>query len=149
MLARDQAVLTLLYACGLRISEALALTPKQADGPVLSITGKGNKTRIVPVLPAARQAIADYLKLCPMALSPALSPHEPIPGCEGRSSQRPQRPAPDRAAARALGLPDTTASPHALRHSFATHLLGNGADLRVIQELLAMPASPPRRSIPT
>ena len=68
VLARDQAVLTLLYACGLRISEALGLTPAQAAGDVLTILGKGNKTRIVPILPAARAAIALYLELCPMAL---------------------------------------------------------------------------------
>ncbi len=132
VLARDQAVLTLLYACGLRISEALALTPKQADGPVLSITGKGNKTRIVPVLPAARQAIADYLKLCPMALSP----HEPMfRGVKGGPLNARNVQLLIERLRGALGLPDT-ASPHALRHSFATHLLGNGADLRVIQELL-------------
>jgi integrase/recombinase XerC len=132
VLARDQAVLTLLYACGLRISEALNLTTAQAEARTLSITGKGNKTRLVPLLPAARDAIALYRDLCPFALSP----REPM--------FRGQKGGPLNARniqlliARlrgALGLPET-ATPHALRHSFATHLLANGADLRVIQELL-------------
>ncbi|PZF75289.1 recombinase XerC [Aestuariivirga litoralis] len=132
VLARDQAVLTLLYACGLRISEALSLTTAQVEQPTLTITGKGNKTRLVPLLPAARQAVALYRELCPFAMKP----NEPM--------FRGQKGGPLNARniqlliARlrgALGLPDT-ATPHALRHSFATHLLANGADLRVIQELL-------------
>ena len=132
VLARDQAVLTLLYACGLRISEALSLTPEQAKSDVLRITGKGNKTRIVPVIPAARAAMAGYLDLCPFALA------------AGQPMFRGEKGGPLNArniqllVARlrgALGLSDR-ATPHALRHSFATHLLSNGADLRVIQELL-------------
>jgi len=132
VLARDQAVLTLLYACGLRISEALSLTAAQADQPVLTITGKGNKTRLVPLLPVARQAMALYRALCPFALSPREPMFRGLKGgpLNARNIQL--------LIARlrgALGLPET-ATPHALRHSFATHLLANGADLRVIQELL-------------
>ena len=132
ILARDQAVLMLLYGCGLRISEALSLTPSQADAAVLSITGKGNKTRLVPMLPAARAAIAQYLALCPLALKPREPMFRGLKGgpLNARNIQL--------LIARlrgALGLPDT-ATPHALRHSFATHLLASGADLRVIQELL-------------
>ena len=132
VLARDQAVLTLLYGCGLRISEALNLTTAQADGPTLSITGKGNKTRLVPLLPVARQSLALYRELCPFALSPKEPMFRGVKGgpLNARNIQL--------LVARlrgALGLAET-ATPHALRHSFATHLLANGADLRVIQELL-------------
>ncbi|WP_373502581.1 tyrosine recombinase XerC [Aestuariivirga sp.] len=132
VLARDQAVLTLLYACGLRISEALGLTPAQAAGDVLTILGKGNKTRIVPILPAARAAISLYLELCPMALNPQQPMFRGVKG--GVLNARNMQLLIERLRG-ALGLPDT-ATPHALRHSFATHLLANGADLRVIQELL-------------
>ena len=130
--SRDQAVLTLLYGCGLRISEALGLTPRQAEDPVLSITGKGNKTRLVPLLPVAKAAMAQYRELCPFALSPSEPMFRGVKGgpLNARNIQL--------LIARlrgALGLPET-ATPHALRHSFATHLLANGADLRVIQELL-------------
>lgn len=132
VLARDQAVLTLLYACGLRISEALSLTARQADAPVLSITGKGNKTRIVPLLPAAREALALYRKLCPFAVPP----HQPMfRGLKGGPLNARNIQLLIARLRGALGLPET-ATPHALRHSFATHLLANGADLRVIQELL-------------
>lgn len=132
VLARDQAVLTLLYGCGLRISEALTLTAKQAEAPVLSITGKGNKTRLVPLLPVAREAITLYRSLCPLAVPPGEPMFRGVKGgpLNARNIQL--------LVARlrgALGLPET-ATPHALRHSFATHLLANGADLRVIQELL-------------
>ena len=132
VLARDEAVLTLLYGCGLRISEALGLTRAEVDQPVLTITGKGNKTRIVPVLPVARAAVALYLDLCPFVLSPREPMFRGVKGgpLNARTIQL--------LVARlrgALGLPET-ATPHALRHSFATHLLANGADLRVIQELL-------------
>lgn len=130
--ARDQAVLILLYGCGLRISEALSLTPPDVTGDVLTITGKGNKTRIVPLLPIARQAVQSYLALCPLALPAGQPLFRGVKGgpLNARNIQL--------LIARlrgALGLPDT-ATPHALRHSFASHLLGNGADLRVIQELM-------------
>jgi integrase/recombinase XerC len=132
VLARDQAVLTLLYACGLRISEALSLTRAEVDQPVLTVTGKGNKTRLVPLLPVAKAAVALYLGLCPFALPPREPMFRGVKGgpLNARNIQL--------LIARlrgALGLPET-ATPHALRHSFATHLLANGADLRVIQELL-------------
>jgi integrase/recombinase XerC len=132
ILARDQAVLTLLYACGLRISEALLLTPQQADTEVLRVTGKGNKVRLVPLLPVARAAIGQYLALCPFALAA----HEPMfRGVRGGPLNARITQALIARLRGALGLPET-ATPHALRHSFATHLLANGADLRVIQELL-------------
>lgn len=132
--ARDAAVLTLLYGCGLRISEALSLTRNDLprDGETLRITGKGGKTRIVPLLPVATRAIEDYLKLCPCA--PAMD----APMFRGARGG-PLQPAIVQKAMRALrsslDLPDT-ATPHALRHSFATHLLAGGGDLRTIQELL-------------
>lgn len=126
-------MVTLLYGCGLRISEALSLT--RADHPlpeVLRIHGKGDKVRIVPVLPAARAAVTDYIKHCPYDVAPdgplflglrggALNPRQIQKTMEQSRLQ--------------LGLP-ATATPHALRHSFATHLLEAGGDLRSIQELL-------------
>ncbi len=130
---RDVAVLTLLYGCGLRISEALGLKRSEApQGDIIMITGKGQKQRMVPVLPAVRAAIADYLAACPYALS-ADGPL--FVGARGgplspRLVQRQME-----VLRGALGLPET-ATPHALRHSFATHLLGAGGDLRAIQELL-------------
>lgn len=133
--ARDAAVLTLLYGAGLRISEALGLTRREA--PVgacdaLRVTGKGNKVRIVPVLPAAVRAVERYLALCPLPL-PADGPL--FLGVKGGAlSPRVIQLAVERMRG-ALGLP-ATATPHALRHSFATHLLGRGGDLRAIQELL-------------
>lgn len=132
VLARDCAVMTLLYACGLRISEALSLTPAQAEGTILTVTGKSNKTRIVPLLPAAQAAIAQYRQLCPFAIAP----HQPMfRGIKGGPLNARNIQLLVERLRGALGLPQT-ATPHALRHSFATHLLGNGADLRVIQELL-------------
>jgi integrase/recombinase XerC len=130
--ARDAAVLTLLYGCGLRISEALGLTVKQAQAEMLSITGKGGKTRIVPVLPAARAAIARYADLCPFPIKPDGPLFRGVKG--GPLNARNIQLLIERLRG-ALGLPET-ATPHALRHSFATHLLSNGADLRTIQELL-------------
>ena len=131
--ARDAAVLTLLYGCGLRISEALSL--KRSDAPLgdaIRITGKGGKTRIVPLLPAVREAVDEYLRLQPFVLAPA----EPLFRAPrgGHLSPRHVQATVQRLRGR-LGLPDR-ATPHALRHSFATHLLGAGADLRSIQELL-------------
>jgi len=131
--ARDQAVLTLLYGCGLRISEALSL--KRSDAPVpesLRITGKGSKTRLVPVLPAVREAIDAYVAEAPFVLGP----DEPLFRAKrgGPLSPRHVQATVQNLRGR-LGLP-ASATPHALRHSFATHLLGAGADLRSIQELL-------------
>ena len=131
--ARDSAVLTLLWGCGLRISEALGLTGADAPLPdVLRILGKGGKERIVPVLPAARAAVDAYVALCPHPVTPeaplfrgvrggALNPRT-ISGVMARARQQ-------------LGLP-SSATPHAMRHSFATHLLAAGGDLRAIQDLL-------------
>ncbi len=130
---RDVAVLTLLYGCGLRISEALGLKRSEApQGDIITITGKGQKQRIVPVLPVVRRGIADYLAACPYAL---LADGPLFVGARGgplspRLVQRQME-----ILRGALGLPET-ATPHALRHSFATHLLGAGGDLRAIQELL-------------
>jgi integrase/recombinase XerC len=133
--ARDAAVVTLLYGCGLRISEALSL--RVADHPlpeVLRIRGKGGKERLVPVLPAAREAVAQYVRLCPMPLS-----SEPGAALFRGARGGPLNPrliaAAMEQARQALGLP-ATATPHAMRHSFATHLLAAGGDLRTIQELL-------------
>jgi len=135
VLARDTAVLALLYGSGLRISEALGL--KRKDAPIkgrdmLRVTGKGEKTRVVPVLPVVREAIERYLALLP------IKPGSEDPLFVGARGKRlsPRIIQLRIAGARAaLGLP-ATATPHALRHSFATHLLGAGADLRAIQELL-------------
>ena len=131
--ARDAAVITLLYGCGLRISEALGLTGAAAPLPeVLRIRGKGGKERLVPVLPAAREAVDQYLRLCPYVVG-ADTPL--FRGARG-GALNPRMVARAMELARmSLGLP-ATATPHALRHSFATHLLGAGGDLRAIQELL-------------
>ncbi|CAM5348344.1 integrase/recombinase XerC [Aquamicrobium terrae] len=133
--ARNAAVLTLLYGCGLRISEALGLDSADlasADETVLRITGKGGKTRLVPVLPVAFRAVAEYRRLCPYHLGAG----EPLfRGARG-GALNPAIVQREMAKLRsALNLPET-ATPHALRHSFATHLLGRGGDLRTIQELL-------------
>jgi integrase/recombinase XerC len=130
---RDIALLTLLYGCGLRLAEALGLKRSEAPrGDLVTITGKGRKQRLVPVLPAVREAIADYLAACPYPLA-ADGPL--FVGARGgplnpRVVQRQMQ-----TLRGMLGLPET-ATPHALRHSFATHLLGGGGDLRAIQELL-------------
>jgi integrase/recombinase XerC len=130
--ARDRAVLMLLYACGLRIAEALSLTPQQFTREPLVIKGKGGKERMVPLLETAREAVEHYRKLCPFDVAAG----EPLfRGAKGGPlSPRIVQIEMERMRG-ALGLPDT-ATPHALRHSFASHLLGNGADLRAIQELL-------------
>ncbi len=131
--ARDVAVVTLLYGCGLRISEALSLSG--ADAPLakaLRVVGKGNKERVVPVLPAARAAVDRYLELCPHPQSKNEALFRGVRG--GPLNPKAVQGVMARARAQ-LGLP-ATATPHALRHSFATHLLTAGGDLRAIQELL-------------
>ena len=133
--ARNAAVLTLLYGCGLRISEALALTGEDFGDRAqrsLRVKGKGGKTRIVPLLVAAHQAVAEYRRLCPF--------HIPADGtlflgARGGHLQPAIIQREMKKLRSALNLPET-ATPHALRHSFATHLLGRGGDLRAIQELL-------------
>ena len=131
--ARDLAVVMLMYGCGLRVSEALSLTGRQADpGVMLRIRGKGGRERLVPVVPAAAEAVRRYARLCPYDL-PADGPlFRATRG--GALGQRHVARVMERLRMQ-LGLP-ATATPHALRHSFATHLLGAGGDLRVIQELL-------------
>ncbi len=130
---RDAAVLTLLYGCGLRISEALSLKVEDAPLPaVLRITGKGSKTRLAPVLPAVGAAVEAYRAACPYPLAKG----EPLFRASRGGALSPRHVQASMARLRgALGLSDR-ATPHALRHSFATHLLGAGADLRSIQELL-------------
>jgi integrase/recombinase XerC len=130
--ARDKAILTLLYACGLRISEALALTESQLRHSPMTIIGKGGKGRLVPLLPEVKTLIEAYVDLCPFPLKPS----EPLfRGAKGGVlSPRIVQLSMQRLRS-ALNLPDT-ATPHAMRHSFASHLLGNGANLRVIQDLL-------------
>ncbi len=131
--ARDVAVVTLLYGCGLRISEALSLTGADAPLPAtLRIMGKGGKERIVPVIPAAREAVTRYLKLCPHPQADDAPLFRGVRG--GRLNPRAIQGAMAKARMQ-LGLP-STATPHAMRHSFATHLLTAGGDLRAIQELL-------------
>jgi integrase/recombinase XerC len=133
ILTRDAAVLALLYGSGLRIAEALGLTRADIAGrDVITVTGKGNKARMVPVLPQVAQLIADYVAQCPYDL-PDEGPL--FVGAKGGPlSPRIIQLAMERLRG-ALGLPDS-ATPHALRHSFATHLLSRGGDLRAIQELL-------------
>ena len=136
ILARDAAVMALLYGSGLRISEALGLTrrevPRPGEGDVLIVTGKGNKTRMVPVLQNVLMLIHDYVAVCPHQLNPAGPIFVGARG--GPLSPRIIQLTMERLRG-ALGLPDS-ATPHALRHSFATHLLSRGGDLRAIQELL-------------
>lgn len=131
---RDAAVLTLLYGCGLRISEALDLTPEDVrpGATSLRITGKGSNTRLVPLLPVVIEAVEKYRALCPYHLEAGMPLFRGArggklqPGIIQRGMQKLRS---------AFGLPDS-ATPHALRHSFATHLLAGGGDLRTIQELL-------------
>ena len=135
VLARDAAVLALCYGAGLRISEALSIT--RADAPAgtvetITVVGKGRKTRVAPVIPPVRKAVDDYLTLCPYLLK---SDGPLFVGAKGGPlSPRIVQLAMERMRG-ALGLPDS-ATPHALRHSFATHLLARGGDLRTIQDLL-------------
>jgi integrase/recombinase XerC len=135
ILARDAAVLSLLYGCGLRISEALSLTmdqvPRKANDS-LRITGKGQKIRMVPVIAPVKAAIDHYLALCPFAMEAGTPLFRGARG--GPLNPRLIQRAVEQMRG-ALGLPDS-ATPHALRHSFATHLLSRGGDLRAIQELL-------------
>ncbi|HEY6661769.1 MAG TPA: tyrosine recombinase XerC [Sphingomicrobium sp.] len=131
--ARDLAILLLLYGAGLRVAEALSLTGRVLPiGSTLRVTGKRSKTRIVPIVPAVREAIESYVRECPY---PRSGDAPLFVGARGGQLN------PDlvrrvvAAARRRLGLPDSV-TPHALRHSFATHLLARGADLRALQELL-------------
>jgi integrase/recombinase XerC len=127
--ARDAAVLALLYGCGLRISEALGVKRAEFDGrDVLTVTGKGRKQRMVPLIAPVQRLVADYIALCPFDL-PADGPL--FVGAKGG----PLSPRLVQLAMARLGL-GASATPHALRHSFATHLLAGGGDLRAIQELL-------------
>ena len=133
--ARDQAVLLLLYGAGLRISEALSLARRDAPLPprdIVRVNGKGGKQRIVPVLPVIQRAVERYVERCPWPLPPDGPLFAGARG--GPLSPRILQLLMERMRT-GLGLPET-ATPHALRHSFATHLLGAGADLRSIQELL-------------
>ncbi len=131
--ARDAALMTLLYGAGLRISEALSLKWSEAPlGETLRIKGKGAKTRIVPVVPAARESISQYIELCPYG-GEADDPLFFSTRGKVLSPRLAQRTMAQLRAA--LGLPDS-ATPHAMRHAFATHLLSAGGDLRAIQELL-------------
>ncbi len=136
VLARDAAVLALLYGSGLRISEALGLKikdiPAPGRGDTITVIGKGSKTRMVPVLLPVLQLIADYFAICPFERSPDAPAFVGAKG--GPLSPRIIQLA-MAGLRRALNLPET-ATPHALRHSFATHLLARGGDLRSIQELL-------------
>ncbi|AKK20409.1 tyrosine recombinase XerC [Candidatus Liberibacter africanus] len=132
--ARNSAILHLLYGCGLRISEALSLTPKNIieDQSILRIQGKGNKTRVVPLLPAVKESIIKYRNLCPFSLDMQLPLFRGTrggflnPGVFQRYIRQLRQ---------ILSLPLRT-TPHTLRHSFATHLLSNGGDLRSIQSIL-------------
>jgi integrase/recombinase XerC len=131
--ARDRAVLLLMYGAGLRIAEALSLTAADLPpGETLLVTGKGGKQRVVPLIPLVREAVTDYARQCPWPLGgrdPLFRGAKGGPLSQGMVQKAMAR------ARIALGLP-ATATPHALRHSFATHLLGAGADLRSLQELL-------------
>lgn len=131
--ARDLAVVTLLYGCGLRISEALGLQGRVLPlGDSLRILGKGGKERIVPVIGAARQAVDRYVSLCPHQMEPDQPVFRGVRG--GGLNPRQIQQVMEKARMQ-LGLP-ASATPHAMRHSFATHLLNAGGDLRAIQELL-------------
>lgn len=131
--ARDLAILLLLYGAGLRVAEALSLTARALPiGATLRVTGKRSKTRIVPIVPAIREAIDDYVRQCPY---PVAGDAPLFVGARGGPLNPDLVRRAVAAARRRLGLPDTL-TPHALRHSFATHLLARGADLRALQELL-------------
>lgn len=131
--ARDEALLLLLYGAGLRLGEALSLDHRDLEATErLVVRGKGNKERVVPVLPVVREAIMAYIKTKPYAVAP----DTPVfIGARGKRLNPGVAERQMRQLRQQLGLPDT-ATPHALRHSFATHLLAGGADLRTLQELL-------------
>ena len=131
--ARDLAILLLLYGAGLRVAEALSLTGRALPiGNTLRVTGKRSKTRIVPIVPAVREAIDEYVRLCPYSLG---GDAPVFVGARGGPLNADLVRRAVAAARRRLQLPDSL-TPHALRHSFATHLLAGGADLRALQELL-------------
>jgi integrase/recombinase XerC len=131
--ARDLAILLLLYGAGLRVAEAMSLTADLLPiGTTIRVTGKRSKTRVVPVVPAVREAIDDYVRQCPYPLQGSTPLFRGVRG--GALNPDLVRRA-VAGARRRLGLPDTL-TPHALRHSFATHLLARGADLRALQEPL-------------
>ncbi len=130
--ARDAAAIALCYGAGLRISEALAVTRSQLDGTTLRVIGKGNKVRLVPLIAAVRSAIDAYLELCPFTVAATEPMFRGVRG--GPLSPRLIQLRLEQLRG-AMGLP-ASATPHALRHSFATHLLARGGDLRAIQELL-------------
>lgn len=131
--ARDLAILLLLYGAGLRVAEAMSLTANLLPiGATLRVTGKRSKMRVVPVVPAVREAIDDYVRHCPY---PLRGEGPLFVGARGGPLNPDLVRRAVAAARHRLGLPDTL-TPHALRHSFATHLLARGADLRALQELL-------------
>ena len=131
--ARDLAILLLLYGAGLRVAEAMSLTADLLPiGSTLRVTGKRSKTRVVPIVAAVREAIDEYVRQCPY---PLRGPAPLFVGARGGPLNPDLVRRSVAAARRRLGLPDTL-TPHALRHSFATHLLARGADLRSLQELL-------------
>ena len=131
--ARDLAILLLLYGAGLRVAEAMGLTARALPlGQAMRVTGKRGKTRIVPLVPAVREAINAYVALCPYPLA---GDARLFVGAKGGPLNPDLVRRAVRGARARLGLPDSL-TPHALRHSFATHLLADGGDLRTIQELL-------------
>ena len=136
---RDEALFTLLYGAGLRIGEALALSLADLNqGDRLTITGKGGKQRSVPLLPIVRESLARYRQACPYVGGQGVAKSKKIPvfvGARGETLNPAVAQRSLRRLRRALNLPDSV-TPHALRHSFATHLLASGADLRSLQELL-------------
>ena len=131
--ARDLAILLLLYGAGLRVAEALSLTARVLPvGPSIRVIGKRSKSRVVPIVPMVAEAIGDYARLCPF---PLMGDTPLFLGARGGPLNGDLVRRAVRSARQRLGLPDTL-TPHALRHSFATHLLARGADLRSLQELL-------------
>lgn len=132
IIKRDIALLTLLYGCGLRINEALSLNYTDIDGDFIKIHGKGSKERLVPVLPTVNEAINDYVLSCPHKME---SGKPLFVGVRGKQLQPAIFQKTMQNLRNVLNLPETV-TPHALRHSFATHLLSQGGDLRTIQELL-------------